>query len=147
MSSHDTRYQHDKWSRHKALAQISLMYLPLLTIVTTDLLFIDILKLEFDTDKNKLDNDNYNSFNMNSINTISDKLKLNEITSNKVLAGILWILKNLDNDIKFVWLSNSTSQRAQNTLSILTLCIERFYNNSNKKVLINYYLNRNFNCY
>lgn len=139
MSSHDTRYQHDKWSKQKALAQIAILYLPLITIISTDLLFVNILKLEFDTDKDKLNSDNYNRFTSNTINDVCDKLKLTEITSNKVLACILWILKNLDNDIKLVWLSNSSCQRAKNILSILTLCIERFYNNSNnKKVLINY---------
>lgn len=67
------------------------------------------------------------------------KPKLNAVISTKVLACILWILKNLDNDIMQVWLAESSHQRAQNTLSILTLCINRFYNNSNnyKKVLIN----------
>lgn len=66
--------------------------------------------------------------------------KLNTVTSTKVLACILWILKNLDNDIMQVWLAESSHLRAQNTLSILTLCINRFYNNSNnyKKVFINF---------
>lgn len=65
----------------------------------------------------------------------SRKCKLNIITSTKVLACILWILKNLDIDIMLVWLAESSRQRVQNTLSILTLCINRFYNSSsNKKV-------------
>lgn len=66
------------------------------------------------------------------------KSKLNAVTSTKVLACILWILKNLDNNIMHIWLADSSHQRAQNTLSILTLCINRFFNNSNnyKKVLI-----------
>lgn len=66
------------------------------------------------------------------------KPKLNTVTSTKVLACILWILKNLDNDIMHIWLAESSRQRAQNTLSILTLCINRFYNNLNsfKKVLL-----------
>lgn len=70
------------------------------------------------------------------------KPKLNAVTSTNVLACVLWILKNLDNDIMRVWLTDSSRQRAQNTLSILTLCINRFYNNSNnyKKVLINFVL-------
>jgi hypothetical protein len=68
------------------------------------------------------------------------KPKLNVVTSTKVLACILWVLKNLDNDIMQVWLAESSHQRAQNTLSILTLCINRFYKNSYnyKKVLINF---------
>lgn len=70
------------------------------------------------------------------------KLKLNTITSTKVLACVLWILKNLDNNIMHVWLANSPRQRAQNTLSILTLCINRFFNSSNnsKKVSIKFIL-------
>lgn len=70
------------------------------------------------------------------------KIKLNAITSTKVLACVLWILKNLDNDIIHVWLANSSRQRAQNTLSILTLCINRFFNSSNnsKKVSIKFIL-------
>lgn len=73
------------------------------------------------------------------------KSKLNSVTSTKVLACILWILKNLDNNIMHVWLANSSLQRAQNTLSILTLCINRFFNNSNnyKKVLIKIICTRN----
>lgn len=68
------------------------------------------------------------------------KPKLNAVTSTKVLACILWVLKNLDNDLMQVWLAESSHQRAQNTLSILTLCINRFYNNSYnyKKVFINF---------
>jgi hypothetical protein len=65
---------------------------------------------------------------------------LNAVTSTKVLACILWILKNLDNEVMHVWLAESSFQRAQNTLSLLTLCINRFYNNSNnyKKVFIRF---------
>lgn len=64
------------------------------------------------------------------------KSNLNMVTSNKVLACILWILKNLDIDVMLIWLTESSRQRVQNTLSILTLCINRFYNKSNyKKVL------------
>lgn len=62
------------------------------------------------------------------------KPKLNAITSTKVLACVLWILKNLDDDVMHTWLANSSRQRAKNTLSILTLCIKRFYNGPNKKV-------------
>lgn len=61
------------------------------------------------------------------------KSKLNTITSTKVLACVLWILKNLDTEVMHVWLAHASRQRAQNTLSILTLCINRFYNNSNYK--------------
>lgn len=58
MSSHDTRYQQDKLSsRHKSLSRIALMYLPLLTVITTSSLFMNLLKLDFensnDTVKNK----------------------------------------------------------------------------------------------
>lgn len=70
--------------------------------------------------------------------TNCQKSKLNSFISTKVLAAILWILKNLDNDVMHVWLVGSSRQRAQNTLSILTLCINRFYNNNNsfKKVFL-----------
>lgn len=66
------------------------------------------------------------------------KSKLNMVTSTKALACILWILKNLDIDVMLVWLTESSGQRVQNTLSILSLCINRFYNKSNnyKKVFI-----------
>lgn len=69
------------------------------------------------------------------------KPKLNAVTSSKVLACILWILKNLDNDVMRVWLADSSYQRAYNTLSILTLCINRFFTNSknSKKVLTKVY--------
>lgn len=64
------------------------------------------------------------------------KPKLNTIISTKVLACVLWILKNLDNDVMHQWLADSSCQRAHNTLSILTFCINRFFSNSNnsKKV-------------
>lgn len=68
------------------------------------------------------------------------KSKLNVVTSTKVLACILWILKNLDTNIMIVWLAESSPQRVQNTLSILTLCINRFFNNSNNRKKVNYYL-------
>lgn len=63
MSSHDIRYQQDKWSsKRKASSRVALMYLPLLTAVTTDLSFLNLLHLDFengnDTSKNKFDNDN-----------------------------------------------------------------------------------------
>lgn len=174
MSSHDTRYQQDRWSsRRKASARVALMYLPLLTAVTTDSSFLNLLQLDFensnDVVKNKiLNSENESDFDLyyvdgfktpekstdENVNAISAsslmgvknttaswyrqtnknncrKPKLNAVISTKVLACILWILKNLDNDIMQVWLAESSHQRAQNTLSILTLCINRFYNNSN----------------
>lgn len=68
------------------------------------------------------------------------KSKLNMVTSTKVLACILWILKNLDIDVMLVWLTESSRQRVQNTLSVLTLCINRFYNKSNSyKKVFNYF--------
>jgi hypothetical protein len=59
MSSHDTRYQQDRWSsRRKASSRVALMYLPLLTAVTTDSSFLNLLQLDFensnDVVKNKL---------------------------------------------------------------------------------------------
>lgn len=59
MSSHDTLYQQDRWSsRRKASTRVALMYLPLLTAVTMDSSFLNLLQLDFenenDTVKNKL---------------------------------------------------------------------------------------------
>lgn len=59
MSSHDTLYQQDRWSsKHKASTRVALMYLPLLTVVTMDSSFLNLLQLDFenenDTVKNKL---------------------------------------------------------------------------------------------
>lgn len=59
MSSHDTRYQQERWtSRQKASARVALMYLPLLTAITTDSSFLNLLQLDFencnDSVKNKL---------------------------------------------------------------------------------------------
>lgn len=59
MSSHDTRYSQDKWaSRRKTSARVALMYLPLLTAITTDSSFLNLLQLDFencnDSVKNKL---------------------------------------------------------------------------------------------
>lgn len=61
MSSHDTRYQQDRWSsRRKASSRVALMYLPLLTAVTADSSFLNLLQLDFensnDVVKNKLQN-------------------------------------------------------------------------------------------
>lgn len=71
-------------------------------------------------------------------NNCSEKPKLNAITSTKVLACVLWILKNLDNDVMQTWLTKSSRRMAKNVLSILTLCIKRFYNSSKKKVNISW---------
>lgn len=59
MSSHDALYQQDKWSsRRKASTRVALMYLPLLTAVTMDSSFLNLLQLDFENDndivKNKL---------------------------------------------------------------------------------------------
>jgi len=78
----------------------------------------------------------YRQTKKNNLNKNFHKPKLNGITSTKVLACVLWILKNLDNDVMRTWLADCTRQRANNTLSILTLCIKRFYNGSNKKVSV-----------
>ncbi|XP_025407791.1 dedicator of cytokinesis protein 7 isoform X2 [Sipha flava] len=172
MSSHDTRYQQEKWSsKRKTSSRVTLMYLPLLTAVTTDSSFLNLLKLDFENNdmikikpnkenENDIDSctndgfktpetnsdDNVNAISASSLmgvkNTTASwyrqtnknncrKSKLNAVTSTKVLACILWILKNLDNEVMHVWLAESSFQRAQNTLSLLTLCINRFYNNSN----------------
>lgn len=49
MSSHDTRYLHDKWSSsRKSLSRVALMYLPLLTTITTDSSFLNLLQLDFE---------------------------------------------------------------------------------------------------
>lgn len=49
MSSHDTRYQQDKWSsKRKTSSRVTLMYLPLLTAVTTDSSFLNLLQLDFE---------------------------------------------------------------------------------------------------
>jgi len=68
MSSHDTRYQQDRWSsRRKASTRVALMYLPLLTAVTADSSFLNLLQLDFENSndmvKNKLQNsENENDF-------------------------------------------------------------------------------------
>lgn len=68
MSSHDIRYNQDKWpSKRKASSRVALMYLPLLTAVTMDSSFLNSLYLDFeksnDTVKNKIFNsDNDNQF-------------------------------------------------------------------------------------
>lgn len=73
MSSHDTRYQQDKWSsRRKASTRVALMYLPLLTAITTDSSFLNLLQLDFensnDVVKNKLlDSENENDFDLNYV--------------------------------------------------------------------------------
>lgn len=61
MSSHDTRYQQDKQSsRHKSLSKIALMYLPLLTVITTNSLFLNLLKLDFENTNDTVKNKNFN---------------------------------------------------------------------------------------
>lgn len=68
MSSHDTRYQQDKWSPQRRIStRVALMYLPLLTAVTTDSSFLNILQIDCensnDAVKNKLlNNENENDF-------------------------------------------------------------------------------------
>ena len=73
MSSHDTRYQQDKLSsRRKISTRVALMYLPLLTAVTTDSSFLNLLQLDFensnDVVKNKLlNNENENDFDLHFV--------------------------------------------------------------------------------
>lgn len=66
MSSHDTRYQQDKWSsKRKAASRVTLMYLPLLTAVTTDSSFLNLLQLDFENNdivKNKSNKESENDF-------------------------------------------------------------------------------------
>lgn len=74
MSSHDTKYQQDKWSsRYKSLTRVALMYLPLLTIVTTDISILSLLQLEFEKNKDIINNkilnsDNESNFDLNASN-------------------------------------------------------------------------------
>lgn len=66
MSSHDTRYQQDKWaSKRKVSSRVTLMYLPLLTAVTTDSSFLNLLQLDFENNdivKNKPNKETENEF-------------------------------------------------------------------------------------
>lgn len=79
MSSHDTRYQQDRWpSRHKTSSRIALMYLPLLTAVTTDSSFLSLLQLGFensnDTSKNKhLNYENENDSDSYTVDGLKSK--------------------------------------------------------------------------
>jgi len=70
MSSHDTRYlqQQDKWSlSRRKLSKVALMYLPLLTAMTIDSSFLNILDFENSKDTvkktvlNKEDENNFDS--------------------------------------------------------------------------------------
>jgi len=64
MSSHDTRYQQDRWSsRRKASTRVALMYLPLLTAVTTDSSFLNLLQLDFENSNDGVKNKLLNSEN------------------------------------------------------------------------------------
>lgn len=57
MSSHDTRYQQDRWSsRRKASTRVALMYLPLLTAVTADSSFLNLLQLDFENSNDVVKN-------------------------------------------------------------------------------------------
>lgn len=79
MSSHDIRYHHDKHSsKCKSLSRIALMYLPLLSAITTDSSFLNLLQLDFensnDASKTKLFN------NENDLNSTSgSKSKRNNV--------------------------------------------------------------------
>lgn len=81
MSSHDIRYQHDKRSlKCKSLSRIALMYLPLLSAVTADSSFLNLLQLDFensnDASKTKLFN---NENDLNSYATGGCKSKRNNV--------------------------------------------------------------------
>lgn len=82
MSGHDTRYQQEKWlARRKVSTRIALMYLPLLTIVTTDSSFLNLLQLDYennnDTVKNNLtNNENENCFDVYTADGYKSKMLL-----------------------------------------------------------------------
>lgn len=80
MSSHDTRYLHDRWSfKRKSSSRVALMYLPLLTAITADSSFLNLLQLDFengnDTVKNKFLN-NESETDFDSFNTDRFKSKI-----------------------------------------------------------------------
>lgn len=82
MSAHDTRYQQEKWpSKRKTLTRVALMYLPLLTLVTTDSSFLNLLQLEFENNNdnvtNKLTNkENDNCFDVYATDSYKSKILL-----------------------------------------------------------------------
>lgn len=68
MSSHDIRYNQDKWpSKRKASSRVALMYLPLLTAVTMDLSFLNLLHLDFEKSNDTTKNTFFNSKNDNEL--------------------------------------------------------------------------------
>lgn len=83
MSSHDIRYNQDKWpSKRKASSRVALMYLPLLTSVTMDSSFLNSLYLDFeksnDTTKNKFfNNENDNEFDSHESHKSKRSMMLN----------------------------------------------------------------------
>lgn len=79
MSSHDTRYQQDKWaSRRRISTQVALMYLPMLTIVTTDSSFFNLLQQDFENNHDIIKNKLYNNENENDFDSFSSYKSINK---------------------------------------------------------------------